>query len=230
MKSPIARRADLQAALKQFKKTETISLEDLARLWGVTKARFVNVRNEIVDFPEPVGKQGNALLYQARPAIQALLDHEKRHDGLHASKSDKVRRILGAGRTTDEDAPLPPTELLSLARAGAEVDKRLREQGLLVEFAKVQEVASEVFGEISAVLSKLSDVVDPNGKLPANVRALVDAGGKDALLRMYNRLNDMLGGNADRDPHPATPDRAKPNRPRRARVRPGSKKGVRKRA
>jgi hypothetical protein len=57
--------------------------------------------------------------------------------------------------------------MLALARAGAERDKRMREQGVLVLFTDVQQVASEVFGEISSTLSKLSDLVDPNGRFRA---------------------------------------------------------------
>lgn len=218
-KSPIARRADLATALKRFKKGEAISLEDLARLWGVTKARFVNVRNDIADFPEHIAKQGNALLYDAKPAIEALITHERRHDQLHSTKSDKVRRILGAAKAEDEDAPLPPSEMLALARAGAEVDKRRREQGELVRFSEVQEIAANVFGVISHNLSKLSDSVDPNGKLPGQVRALIDEKGKDLLLRMYNDLNDMLGGDAVDNTTRATKARARPTRSRRPKVR-----------
>lgn len=219
-KSPIARRADLATALKRFKKGEQISLQDLAFLWGVSKARFVNVRNEITDFPDPVGKQGNGLLYNAREAIEALVRHDKRNDQVIASKSSKVRRILGASAAdAEEDAPLPPSEMLALARAGAEVDKRLREQGTLVKFSEVQEIASEVFGELSNVLSKLSDSVDPNGRLPGTVRTLLDGQGKDLLLRMYAKLNDMLDDHVDVVPDRAVPARKRPNRPRRTTVR-----------
>jgi hypothetical protein len=229
MKSSVARRADLKAALKRFKKGETITLDDIARLWGVTKPRFLNIRNDIADFPEPIGKQANALLYDAKPTLECLLNHETRNDQAVAKRSSKVARILGASKA-DEEEPLPPTEMLALARAGAERDKRLREQGMLVKFTDVQQVASEVFGEMSSTLSKLSDLVDPNGKLPAHVRDLVDGGGKDVLLRLYNRFNDMLGGNADLNAHPAAANRARPHRARRPRPRPGSKKGVRARA
>lgn len=229
-KTTVARRADLKAALKQFRKGQTITLEDLALLWGVTKARFINIRATIADFPDPIGKQGNAILYEARAVLDCLLRHETRNDRAESSKSKKIARILGGSGETTEDDPLPATEMLALARAGAEVDKRLREQGLLVKFSDVQEIAQEVFGEISAFLSKLSDTIDPNGKMPTTVRSLIDASGKDALLRIYNRLNDMLTDNADRDAHPAKATRARPNRPRRPPVRREPKGRVRKRA
>lgn len=228
-KSQIARRADLKAAIKRFRKGETITLEDLARLWGVVKARFINLRNDIADFPEPIGKQGNVHLYEARPALESLLRHEMRNDKIVAAKSSKVAKILGAMSKDEEEDHLPPSELLSLARAGAERDKRLREQGELCKFEDVQQVAVEVFGEISATLSKLSDLVDPNGRLPGNVRELVDAGGKDVLLRLYNRLDDMLAGHVDVSAATAKVDRGGPDRARRPRVHKKPKRGVAKR-
>jgi phage terminase Nu1 subunit (DNA packaging protein) len=216
-KSSIARRADLAAALKSFKKREHITIEDLALLWGVTKARFVNLRGQIADFPLPIGKDGNALLYEARPAIESLLRYESRNDTATAARSSKVARILGAS-APDEESALPASEMLALARARAEVQKQQKEQGTLVTFAEVQEVAAEVFGEISNVLGKLSDSVDPNGKLPATVRAILDDLGKDLLLRSYNRMNDMLSDDVDGHPPGATKARARPDRPRRAKV------------
>jgi hypothetical protein len=219
-KSTIARKADLATAFKRFKKGEQISLEDLARLWGVTKARFINIRNDIQDFPDPVGKQGNAHLYEAKAAIAALIRHESRNDAQVNAKSAKVARILGATvHAAEEEGALPAAEMLALARARAEIAKRLQEQGTLVKFSDVQQTAAEVFGEISQVLGKLSDSVDPNGKLSGQVRAIMDDLGKDLLLRMYNKLDDMLTDDVDSHTHRATPARKRTHRPRRTKVR-----------
>lgn len=223
-KSSPTRRADLDAALKRFKKGESISLEDLGRLWGVSKARFVNVRNDIADFPEHVGKQGNALLYPARPALESLLRHEKRHDSRVSARSAKVAKILGSrGDQAEEEGALPPSEMLALARAGAEIEKRRRLQGELMLGSAVAETAAQVFGYMSQTLGKLSDSVDPNGKLPGPTRTLLDGLGKDLLLRMHDDLSDMLGGNADAIPSRTAPARARTNRTRRtaSRRKPG---------
>ncbi len=223
-KSSPTRRADLEAALKRFKKGEHISLEDCGRLWGVSKARFVNVRNEIADFPEAIGKQGNALLYEARPAIEALLRHEKRHDSRVSAKSKKISAILGRGRADGEEdeGALPASEMLALIRARAEVEKQLRAQGQLMLGTQVAEVAGQVFSYISNVVGKLSDSVDPNGKLPGPTRTLLDGLGKDLLLRMHEELSDMLGGNADAIPSRTASTRGRPNRTRRTAPRRGS--------
>lgn len=218
-KSSIARRGDLKSAAQRFKKGETISLEDLARLWGVSKARFINVRSDITDFPDPVGKQGNALLYNAKPVLETLLRHESRNDQLTAAKSSKVARILGAAKGEEQEALLPASEMLSLARLGAETDKRRREQGELVRFTDVQETAGQLFGYLSNVLSTLSDSVDPNGRLPGPVRATMDGLGKDLLLRIYGELTDMLAGDANVPANPTKTVRTRPNRTRRTKVR-----------
>lgn len=215
-----ARRDDLVATLKQFKKGEHISLEDLGSLWGVSKARFVNVRNEIADFPEPIGKQGNALLYDARPAIECLIRRVERTNKASSARSAKVAQILG-GRDAEveDDDHLPPSEMLALSRAGAEIEKRRRAQGELVLAAQVHEIAGMVFGYLSQRLGKLSNSVDPNGRLPGNVKTTLDGLGKDLLLRMHEDLSDMLGGNADAKPSRAAPPRARTAPTRKPRVR-----------
>lgn len=214
------RRADLLAALKQFKKNEAISLEDLGALWGVSKARFVNVRNEIPDFPEPIGKQGNALLYDARPAIECLVRRIEKTNKASSARSAKVAKILGGREAeVDDDDHLPPSEMLALSRAGAEIEKRRREQGQLVLASDLHEVAGQVFGYISQRLGKLSDSVDPNGRLPAGPRQTLDALGKDLLLRMHEDMSDMLGGNADHKPTRTAAARGPTAATRKPRVR-----------
>lgn len=214
------RRADLVAALKQFKKGESISLEDLGALWGVSKARFVNVRNEIPDFPEPIGKQGNALLYDARPAIECLVKRIERTNKASSARSAKVAQILG-GRDADhdEDDSLPPSEMLALSRAGAEIEKRRRAQGELVLASQVHEAAGKVFGYLSQVLGKLTNSVDPNGRMAPAARQLIDAAGKDLLLRMHDDLSDMLGGNADDHTRGTASARSRTTVTRKPRVR-----------
>jgi hypothetical protein len=219
-KDSIAKRRDLQAALKQFrKKGDTIALQDLATLWGVTKARFINLRAQIADFPEPVGKDGNALLYEAKPALEALLRYETRNDGVTAAKASKLAKILGATAGEADDSLLPPSEMLALARARAEIQKQLLEQGTLVLFADVQETMAGVFGFLSNIHSKLSDSVDPNGRLPGPVRATLDRLGNDLLLRIYKDLNDMLADDVDRDASRTAKAGPKPNRPGSAKAR-----------
>lgn len=216
-KSSIERRADLQAALAQFKtKRETVTLQELADLWGVSKPRFINLRAQIRDFPDDVGKDGNALLYQAKPAIEALLRYETRNDQATAAKATKIARILGSPAPEQEGA-LPASEMLALARARGEIQKQLQDQGLLVKASEVQEIVGEVFGILSSTLGTLSDSVDPNGKLPGPTRSLLDQLGKDLLLRTYRHLDKVLG-DVDGDTGSAAPARARPARPRRPKA------------
>jgi hypothetical protein len=219
-----------QGGDQALQKNETITLEDLARLWGVSKARFINIRSDIADFPDPVGKQGNAILYEprrarapaaprnpqrsgdGRPIVEGRAD-PRRRQGTAMTKTTRCRRRNAGARPRRRRAPTSACA----SRGAGSVHRR--------SAGRV-----EVFGEISSTLSKLSDVVDPNGKLPSHVRDLVDGGGKEVLLRIYNRLNDMLGWNADLDVHPAAANRTRPDRARRTRVRKKRPRRVRARA
>jgi hypothetical protein len=229
-KSRISRRADLQAAAKRFTKKDTISLEDVARLWGVSKARFVNVRNEIADFPEPLGKEGNAYVYAAKPVVDCLLRHETRNDKLESSKASKVAQILGGTGDEHHHDVLPPTEMLAMSRVRAEAERRMREQGLLVQFDEVQQTMATLFGYMSNVIGKLSDSVDPNGKLPGDVRARLDGLGKELLLRMYDDLNDMLADDANDATGRTLQSGEGPDSARAAKVRPKGKGSSKARA
>lgn len=230
MKDSVRRRADLQAAAKAFKKADTITLADLALLWGVSKPRFINIRNTIPDFPEPIGKQGNTDLYNAKAAVQGLLTYETRNDTVTAAKASKVRAILGAADPGEDDQALPPSEMLALSRARAEIEKRMVEQGELVRFIDVQHTIAQVFGHISNVVGKLSDSVDPNGALPGHVRQSLDGLGKELLLRIYADLNDMLAEDANSDARGTEAARVRPDKPRRAPPRQKRKSSGPKRA
>jgi hypothetical protein len=194
MKSSVARRADLKAAIKRFRKDETITLEDLARLWGVSKARFINIRSDIAEFPDPVGKQGNAILYEAKGALECLLRHETRNDNATArpiveGRADPRRRQGRRGRTTRcrrakcwrWPAPAPS------------VDKRMREQGVLVRSPTSSRSRRRSSARSAARFRNCPTSSTRTAACRARPR-LVDGGGKELLLRCYNRLNDMLGG------------------------------------
>lgn len=220
----LARRKGLTAARKRAKKGEEISLEMLAHLWKVTKARFVNVKREVIDFPDPSSKdpKTGAMNYLAIEALDALIAWEHRDDKVAAARNERHRKLLGGQK--DEDPPedefiLPPSELLKYDQLSASVQKREIDQGNLVYAADVAALAAQVFSLCAGELGGLANAVDPNGLLDAAIRDNLDTRGRDLLFKLHGEMSKLFGAS---DPPPVEQPRAsnearKPSRAKRAR-------------
>lgn len=219
----LERRKGLAGARKRAKPGAEISLEMLAHLWKVTKARFVNVKAEIPEFPEPSSKdpKTGALNYPAVEALDALIDWEHRDDKVAAAKNERHRKLLG-GKVEEPPADeviMPPSELLKYDQLSASVQKREIDQGNLVRAADVAALAAQVFSLCSGYFGGLANAVDPNGLLDHEVRASLDAGGRDLLFKLHGEMSALFGAG---EPPPVEQPRAsdearKPRRATRAR-------------
>ncbi len=193
------RRRDIAAALKRAKPGDHLTLQDIALVWGVTKQRFVTVRNQMADFPDPLPGQGNVYIYPAKQALEAMLAHETRHDDAARARQKRTALILGhvaRGRAAEDIGAYTPNDLSTLARLAADTEQRERDQGLYVPVAEVAALAGEIFGEISEFMGGLANMVDPHGLLPPSTRAQIDSGGSEALLGLHRRMKDMLSPDA----------------------------------
>lgn len=212
------RLADLEAAFERAKPRDRMLLEDLAILYGVTKPRFVSVRNQMPDFPEAVDRDGNKYIYLAKPAIRAMINFEKRHDALEKQRAARAAAIMGKRRAaTPDDFSHSPSQLAILSRLAAEAEEREREQRLYIPAAEVAVIAGDVFGEISDFASRLANEIDPHGLLSAETRKQIDDRAKNALLRCHKRMKDILGGHAQPAADRSAPDSAGKPRSRRKR-------------
>lgn len=218
----LERRKGLARTLKRVKDGEEISLEQLALLWRVTKPRFVNVKAQIPDFPNPSSKDGTtgALNYPARKALETLIAWEHRDDRVEAEKVSRHRRLLGASE--DEEPPedeviLPPSELLKYDQLSTSLQRREIEQGNLVRTADVSARAAEAFSILSGVCGSLANAADPNGLWDAEVRASVDLAGRDVLFRVHEQMSALFReGEAPPAEMPEATDEApKPKRAKR---------------
>jgi hypothetical protein len=223
----LERRKNLARAVKRAKKGEEISLEMLAHLWKVTKARFVNVKAQIENFPDPSSKDAKtgALSYPAVETLKAMVDWEHRDDAVAAEKVKRHRRLLGGGE--DEAPPedeiiLPPSELLKYDQLSTSLQRREIEQNNLLRSADVAARAAEAFSKMASVCGSLANVTDPNGQWDPEVRASVDLAGRDLLFALHADMSSLFGdGEAPPVELPRATDEApKPKRsPRRTSPR-----------
>jgi hypothetical protein len=208
---------DIEAALKRAPARSRLKLGDCALIWNVTKPRFVSVRNQMPDFPDPVDKEGNEYIYPARKALQAMLRYEKRHEAVAARRAEMTAQIMGKGRreANAASAGFSVNELAGMSRLANEVEEREINQGLYIPRAEVARVAGDVFSEISELLSRLSYKVDPSGRLPMATRVAIDTAGKEQLLKAGARMKDILEPDAQSARNRAAASRAGKPRVRR---------------
>lgn len=186
------RRDRIAEALRTAKKGESIGLTELAKVWGVGKPAFVNVRDRIADFPAAT-QNGNVYVYPRLKALQALDRYERRADDATAAKQARLAKLVGVPM---EDSRLSLSDLIKANQLQADIDNRIAAQKLIVPKAAVQSTAAKVFERLSRTLSDLGTVVDPNGQFTTEVRAAADKAGKELLLRIHADLKDMLSEDA----------------------------------
>ena len=205
----------LENALRRVRKDDVLSNTELTDLVGISKGAFTNLRNAIDTFPAAQPGKRNELLYPAKPAIEALLRHEKREDEAEAERQKRAAQIMGLGTTKRRrktDIVLPPSEMLKLSHLRAEIEERERQQSEYVPVAEVRDMAARVYGVLGNHLSQLEQRVDPNGLLPPDVRALLGEQGRKAQLEIHRELGDMLTDDAVRKPSRTSKSRAKTSR------------------
>lgn len=216
----LSRRQDLQRAIKRAKPGDLLRLEDLARVWGVVKTRFVNVKNDVtmtIGFPEHAPGPNNTHLYPAKASLQKLLDWETRHDKISSDRQKRAAEILGHTRRgragVSEIAIHQPRELSELNRLAADIEQRERDQGLYIPASVVSATAGDVFSIVSEFCGIMENHVDPNGLLPPEVREKIAKGGRDTLLKVHQRMKGLLNADSAADQRPA--GRARTPRARR---------------
>lgn len=195
-KTNAQRLTDLKAALAVAKKTDMLPLAACAALWGVTKPRFVNKRAEMATFPEGIPGQGNSLDYPAIKAIKAMIAYIERHQKDRETRAASQARLIGRGARAEALSQHTPAELATLNRLRADIEHDEREQGLYCPIADQQQIAGEVFSELSEFMSTLSNQIDPHGRLAPDVRVAIDSKAHEALLKFHTRMKGLLSGDA----------------------------------
>lgn len=189
------RMVDLKAALKTIKLKDTFSLGECAALWGVTKPRFVNKRAEFASFPDPI-VNGNMHLFPAREAIKAMISHLERHQNAATARARRTAQLIGGTATEEHLLNYSPAEIAQLSRIQADIAERERDQGLFIRKSEVEQLAGTIFSIFSDFISGLSNRLDPHGKFPPDVRALIDTNGHNELLKAHSALKKILNDDA----------------------------------
>ena len=195
----LTRRENLKRALRNARRSkdgaQELGLEQLASIWGVTKARFVNVVGEIPDYPKPcrITSQG-AHMFNAVEVLTALDAWEHRNDRADNDRKKRVQKLLGeTGRGLKDDGPLfSANELVAYDRLAARAQEREIEQGNLLWAKDVRAKFGQVFSILSAHLGSLDNALDPNGLRTAEDRKLLKDDGARLLVKIHREIKESL--------------------------------------
>ena len=194
------RRHRLQAAIDDAKKNrKDITRDEMMTIWGVSPGRLTQILNQIPGFPAAKDIKGKLYFPRGR-ALKALWEWEHKGDREQQEKQKRLAAIMGVEQDTSALTHLHPGEMLKAMQANAEIQERIKSQGMLVSRADAQAVAVRVYELLSRRLSNLGTVIDPNGLLSPDQREKMDKAGSDLLLSIYAQMRDTL---SDHEPDPA---------------------------
>lgn len=206
------RRKTLTSALKKLSDQETLSLEELATLWGTAKSRFVNVKQDMIregyDFPPPIKGPKNSNLYLAKKAVEVMLSYETRNDIKAVEKDQVIKKILGQDQAAPNAGVMTITELAVLNREASRAEERARQQGEFVRKSESSAVAGQVFSIITDFFGDIDARVDPNGQLPKEVRKKLRELGDEAIVHLHEAIAKELSD----DPRPVDQKRPRSSR------------------
>lgn len=223
----VDRRRRLEEARRTAAAGETITNTEMMNIWGVSKGRWTDIRNNIPDFPTPI-VTGNKQLYPRLASLDLMWAWETRGDQVAEVKKKRMAALLGVDEV---DGSMP--NLSDMAKASAlraEIETRMIAQGDLVPRAQVRRLSSQIGEFLSRRLSSLGSVLDPNGKWTPEARDAADKAGQEWLLRIYDEMKDMLAADAHAQPQGSRADRARPGQPGAPRARRNGRAGVAGRA
>lgn len=183
------RRRRIAEALRTAVDGEPIQLDELAKVWGVGKPAFVNIRDNIPGFPAAV-IDGKKYLYPRVVALKVLEAWERRGDAANAAKSSRIAALIGMDHPPD--SPLTISELQKANSLRIDLEDRLRQQRALVSMTEFSQLTGKMMEIISRGLANLGTAVDPNGQYPAEVAAAADTAGQEILLRLHALMKDTL--------------------------------------
>lgn len=219
MPTPIdpKRLPNLRRALKKVKDGDKLPQQELAKIFGVTNARFTTLaHNRFTNFP-PAERHGDKThWYDARKAIESMIAYVRGQSSRSRVSAQRVAKILGRPVPIDtgngkakpagepevpEDDPEPeymptPADLDRLAKAETSVFRLEQEKGNFIPVYQVRHVIQGIVAIVSRTFSGLAPEIDPHGELPPPLRAKLEKAIKQSQLKLHDSVIEYLDADA----------------------------------
>lgn len=195
----------LRAAVKKFKPGEKVPQQQLAKIYGVTNARFTTlVHQRFDDFPPPERHGDKTHWYEAIPALNAMIAYMTSNTRRKRAAADRAAEILGDAPTRAEPAgepapsapaesqPLSPAELDRLASAETRTFRLQQEKRQFVRADVARGIIRSLFTTVQRSVSALALEIDPNGELPPMHRARLEAAVRDSMVKIHASVKSLV--------------------------------------
>lgn len=188
----------LKAARKRYKPGEKIAQQELAKLYGVTNARFTTLAHERFEgMPTPERRGDKTHWYDAVKSIDAMIRYCTGATATKRAAAKRAAAVLGDSSAEAESGQperqqMTPAEIDKLASAQTRVFRLAQEKGMFVRATAHQYVVRRIFALVQRAISAFPSEADPNGELPPMIRARLDTASRDAMKRLHDEVGEFL--------------------------------------
>jgi hypothetical protein len=190
----------LRAALKRFKPGEKVPQQNLAKIYGVTNARFTTLaKQRFENFPPAERHEDKTHWYEAVPAIQSMIAYLTNAGAKKRASARRAAAILGEAseeaQTTPEPQELPPptpAELDKLASAETRTFRLEQEKKQFVRADVARAFIRDLFNAVQRQVGGLATEIDPNGELPPEHRQRLESSVRFAMVKIHETVKAIV--------------------------------------
>jgi hypothetical protein len=191
----------LKAALKKFGDDDMLPQQELAKIYGVTNARFTTLaHNRFEDMPPAERRGDKTHWFNAKRSILAMIAYLQGAGEKKRAAAKRAAAVMGdvAAETPAaapaESAPdlMTPAEIDKLASAQTRMFRLAQEKGQFVRADMARRVIRTIFTTVQRSVTALPNEVDPNGELPPLHRARLEAAVRASMGRIFETVKDNL--------------------------------------
>jgi len=202
---PVGRLPALKAALERFTDDDRASQKDLAELYGVAPSRLSTlVKTRFTGFPAAEKRGDKTHWYPARAAIQVMIDYIQGTTAAAQAQAKRHTEVMAGAQPAREEAeaidaeadkPMSASEIDKLITAQTKMWKLAKDQGLYVLADDVRRRARQAYSLFTRSITAIPARIDPNGKLPVEVRTAVDKACRQITAEVQDAMMEMMGAN-----------------------------------
>lgn len=190
----LLRAAKIKAA--KFKPAETISLEPMRELLGVTTKVLRGWCKTVEGFEESgafvSGDHGISYSFYPRKTVSFLIAHFEAEVKSKAAKAKRVRQIVGAEGMGHVPEDYSIDDTIKMLRASTLIQEQRERQGQLIDGTKAAALFRDYHSIIQQSALRAGQEQDPNGRWPPDVRESFEDAMRSVLLAIERGGREVL--------------------------------------
>jgi len=190
---PTSRIELLKAARKVARKDDILNAEEMAKVARMTWRNLKEMIDADLEFPvQRRGSEGSSWEFEAVKVLDHMLKRCREQLAERDAAQQRIARLTGVkldGRKSDS---LSIRDMLEVDRIQRETQRRKVEQRQLVQADEMRSVMTGLVGIVQGAVSTMVSRLDPAGRLPPEVRALMTDELRNLLVRIHDEFGEWL--------------------------------------